>query len=156
MSAVNDVEPLIEESIDIAAQPVAVWALVTDLPRMASWSPQVLRTIVRQRPVGHGTSTINLNRRGALVWPTRSEVVRFEPHSEFAFRIKENRSIWSFSLAPTETGTRLTQRRTAPDGLSAVSGMLTKTVLGGQRTFQTELREGMRQTLARIKAEVEA
>lgn len=156
MSAVNDVEALIEETIDIAAEPATVWALVTDLPRMASWSPQVLRTIVRRSPVGHGTSTININRRGPLVWPTRSEVVRFEPHSEFAFRIKENRSIWSFSLTPTGTGTRVVQRRSVPDGLSSVSGLLTKKVLGGQQTFQAELREGMRQTLERIKAEAEA
>lgn len=156
MTQATDVEPLIEESIEISAEPAQVWALVTDLPRMASWSPQVFKTVVRGGNIGLGTRTLNVNRRGPLFWPTRSKVIRFEPHSEFAFRIMENKSIWSFSLEPTDGGTRVTQRRTVPDGLSSISGMLTKTVLGGQGTFQSELRDGMRQTLERIKSDVES
>ncbi|MDN5893953.1 MAG: SRPBCC family protein [Nocardioides sp.] len=156
MTSGTDVEPLIEETIEIAAEPAQVWALVTDLPRMAAWSPQVVKTIIRGGNIGLGTRTLNVNRRGPLFWPTRSKVVRFEPHSEFAFRIAENKSIWSFSLEPTVAGTRVTQRRTTPDGLSSVSGVLTKKVLGGQVAFQTELRDGMRQTLERIKTEVES
>lgn len=156
MTEVTDVEPLIEQSIEIAAEPAQVWALVTDLPRMASWSPQVFKTVVRGGNIGLGTRTINVNRRGPLFWPTRSKVVRFEPHSEFAFRIAENKSIWSFSLEPVAGGTRVTQRREVPDGISGVSTFLTKTVLGGQDVFQSELRDGMKQTLERIKAEVEA
>ena len=48
-----------------------------------------------------GTTFVNINRRGALFWPTQAKVVRFEPHREFAFRIKENWTIWSFTLEPT-------------------------------------------------------
>lgn len=147
--------PQLEQSIDIAAPPVAVWALVTDLPRMAQWSPQVLKTFVRGGVVRQGATMVNLNRRGPLVWPTQSQVVRFEPHRDFAFRIKENWSIWSFELEPTETGTRLTQRRETPRGVSGISTFLTAKVLGGKETFEAELLEGMRQTLQRIKAEVE-
>ncbi|MGZ4445643.1 MAG: SRPBCC family protein [Nocardioides sp.] len=151
------IEPLLEETIEVAATPAQVWALVSDLPRMATWSPQVARTFVRGGgPVGLGTRTLNVNRRGLLVWPTRAKVVRFEPHTEIALRIKDNFTIWSFTLEPTETGTRIVQRREAPDGISSVSLRLTDSVLGGQRGFTEELRAGMRQTLARIKAEVEA
>jgi uncharacterized protein YndB with AHSA1/START domain len=149
-------ESLLEESIDVAASPAKVWSLVTDLPRMSRWSPQVLRTIVRGGPVQLGTRAFNINHRGPLVWPTRTKVVTFEPHREFAFRIKENFTIWSFTLEPTETGTRVTQRRRTPDGISDVSIKLTRIALGGQETFTRELREGMRQTLERIKAESEA
>ena len=151
----TDYEPLLEESIDVEAAPATVWSLLTDLPRMSGWSPQVVKTVVRG-PVQLGTRSYNLNRRGPLFWPTRSKVVRFEPHREFAFRVKDNRTIWSFSLEPTEAGTRVTQRREAPDGISDVSLRLTKVALGGQETFTGELRDGMRQTLERMKADAEA
>ena len=152
----TEYESLLEESIEVAAPPAKVWSLVTDLPRMSSWSPQVLRTIVRGGPVQLGTRAFNINHRGPLVWPTRTKVVAFEPHREFAFRVKENFSIWSFTLEPTETGTRVIQRRRTPDGISDISKKLTRVALGGQETFTRELREGMRKTLERVKAESEA
>lgn len=150
------VEPLIEETIEVAATPEKIWSLVTDLPRMASWSPQVARTIVRGGEVGLGTRTVNINRDGLLVWPTRSKVIRFEPHREFAFRIKDNRTIWSFTLEPTETGTRVVQRREAPDGISDASLRLTNLFMGGTTKFQGTLRQGMQRTLERLKADAEA
>ena len=146
----------LQESVEIAAPPERVWSLVTDLPRMASWSPQVVKTFVRGGPVQLGTRAVNLNRRGPLVWPTRSKVVAFEPHHEFAFRIKDNAVIWAFVLEPTATGTRLVQERRTPDGVTPVSLSLQKSVLGGVDRFNRELREGMKQTLTRIKAEAEA
>ncbi|MGH3346581.1 MAG: SRPBCC family protein [Nocardioides sp.] len=146
---------VLEESVEIAAAPERVWTLVTDLPRMASWSPQVVRTLVRA-PVRAGTRAVNLNRRLLLVWPTTSKVVRFEPHREFAFRVVENGAVWSFSLAPTATGTRLTQRREVPDGLTAFSRLFTRGFLGGREVFTAELCAGMRETLDRLKADAEA
>jgi uncharacterized protein YndB with AHSA1/START domain len=151
-----DVEPLLEETIEVAAPPAAVWALVSDVARMASWSPQVVKTFVRGGPVRDGTRFFNINRRGPLFWPTRAKVVTFEPHRELAFRIKENWTVWSFTLEPTESGgTRVTERRRAPDGISGVSHRLTRVALGGQQVFTEELRAGMRQTLERIRAELE-
>lgn len=146
---------LIEEVIEVEAPPEAVWDLVTDLPRMASWSPQVVKTIVRGDGVRVGTKTININRRGPLVWPTRSRVVRFEPHRDFAFKILDNYTVWSFELEPTSAGTRVIQRREAPHGTSKISGFLVDKVMGGQDSFQLELRGGMKQTLERIKQEAE-
>ena len=146
----------LEQTTDIAAPPERVWALVTDVARMASWSPQVLRTFVRGKVVGPGTTFLNLNRQGAKVWPTRAKVVRFEPHRDFAFRIAENHTVWSFRLEPTaDGGTRLTERRETPHGISSLSKVLTKAVLGGQEPFTEELRRGMQQTLERVKAEAE-
>jgi uncharacterized protein YndB with AHSA1/START domain len=153
----TQIEPLLEAGIEIDASPARVWSLVSDLPRMAAWSPQVVRTFVRGGAVRQGTRTLNLNRRGVLFWPTRAKVVRFEPHREIALRIQENFTIWSFVLEPTKAGgTLVTQRREAPDGISPISLRLTEAVLGGQQGFTEELREGMRRTLARLKAEAEA
>jgi Polyketide cyclase / dehydrase and lipid transport len=153
----QDVDPLIEESVEVAADLARVWSLVSDLPRLAEWSPQVARSFVRGgRPVRLGTRLVNVNRRGPLVWPTRSKVVRFEPHREIAFRVKDNFTVWSFTLEPTATGTRLVQRREAPDGISSISARLTRGVLGGVPAFQDELRAGMRATLVGIKDAAEA
>ena len=155
-------EKLLEDSIEIDAPPAAVWALVTDVPRMAQWSPQVVRTKVKGGEVRLGATFSNLNRQGFKRWPTSGKVVRFTPPTdsstgEFAFQIKENRSIWAFELEPTATGgTRLTERRETPEGISGLSLGLTKLALGGQERFTAELRAGIRQTLERIKAELEA
>jgi hypothetical protein len=153
----DEISPLLEESIEVDATPASVWALVSDVARMASWSPQVVKTVVRGGPVQRGTTFFNLNRRGLLFWPTQAKVVTFEPHRELAFRIKENWTVWSFTLEPTESGgTRVTERRQAPDGISGVSRGLTRLALGGQQVFTDELRSGMRRTLERIKAEAES
>jgi carbon monoxide dehydrogenase subunit G len=153
----SQIEPLIEETIEVDATPATVWSLVSDLPRMARWSPQVVKTFVRGGgPIQQGTRTVNVNRRGLLVWPTQAKVVRFEPHTQIAVRIKDNFTIWSFTLEPTGAGTRIVQRREAPDGISSISLKLTERLLGGQAGFTEELRRGMRQTLERIKAEAES
>ena len=147
----------LEATIEVAAPPAAVWAMVSDIKRMASWSPQVVRTSVKGGGVQQGTKFSNLNRQGLVFWPTNGKVVRFDPHREFAFRIAENRTIWSFELEPIPTGgTRITQRRELPDGISNLSLGLTKVVLGGVDKFTDRLRAGMDQTLERIKAEAEA
>ncbi|WP_435771920.1 SRPBCC family protein [Nocardioides sp. SYSU DS0651] len=150
-------EKLLEDSIEIAAPPAKVWALVSDIPAMAKWSPQVLRSKVKGGAVREGATFVNLNRDKFLVWPTNGKVVRFVPEQEIAFRIKENRTVWSFSLEPTATGgTKVTQRREAPQGISDISLKLTKVAFGGQQKFTRTLRDGMRQTLERIKAEAES
>jgi uncharacterized protein YndB with AHSA1/START domain len=152
----SEILPLIEETEEVAAPPATVWKLVSDLPRIAEWSPQVVKTIVNGRPIQLGSRMFNINRKGLLVWPTRAKVVRFEPQSEIAFRIKDNATIWSFTLEPTEGGTLVTHRREAPHGTTTFSDVAIRKLMGGQKTFQEELRVGMRQTLAGVKAVAEA
>jgi uncharacterized protein YndB with AHSA1/START domain len=148
-----DVAP-IEATIEIAAPPATVWALVSDLRNMARWSPQVVKTFVKS-PVGEGSTMFNINRRKLLVWPTQAKVVRFVPEQEIAFRVKENFTVWSYQLEPTDTGTRVTSRREAPQGISDLSVGLTKRALGGVDVFTEELQQGMRATLDKIKADAE-
>jgi uncharacterized protein YndB with AHSA1/START domain len=151
----TDVAPL-EAAIDIAAPPAAVWALVSDLTNMRRWSPQNRHTFFLGRGgTRQGASFVNVNRRGLLLWPTQGKVVEFEPERKIAFRIKENWTIWSFTLEPTEGGTRVVQRREAPHGISDLSVGLTKTVFGGVDSFAEELHSGMQRTLAAIKADAE-
>lgn len=150
-ATVNDTQ--LEASIEIDAPPATLWAMITDVRRMASWSPQVVKTVVLGGPLRRGTRFFNLNQQGWKHWPTNAQVVRFAPHRDFAFKVLENRTVWSFELEPTETGTRVTQRRETPEGVSMLSRALTKAVLGGQEPFCAELLDGMKTTLERLKAE---
>lgn len=154
-------EKLLEESIEIDAPADEVWSLVTDLPRMARWSPQVVKSTVKGGTVRQGAKFSNLNKQGIKRWPTGGTVVRFTPPTattpgDFAFRIRENKAVWSYQVEPTEKGTKVIERRETPDGIAGVSLGLTKVMLGGQEKFTAELRRGMQQTLHRIKAELEA
>ena len=143
-------------TVTIAAPPARVWSLISDLTRMREWSPQVVRTIVRPAPTRLGSRMFNLNQQGRKRWPTTAKVVRFTPNADLAFRITENRTVWSFRLEVADGGTRVTHRRETPQGISMVSKVLTKVALGGQEPFAVDLQQGMRQTLERIKSAAEA
>lgn len=145
----------LEAAITINASPAQVWAAVTDVTRMPAWSPQVRKTFVIGGPLRMGSRFVNINRDGWKHWPTTAKVVRFSPNSDFAFRVTENRTVWSFRLEEVEDGTRLTQRRETPEGISPVSRALVGVALGGQSAFTAAMRSGMARTLERLKAELE-
>lgn len=145
----------LEATIEIAAPPERVWPLVADLPGMAARSPQVVRSF-QKGDGGVGTTSLNINRSGWKVWPTRSKVVCHEAPHAFAFRVKDNKTIWSYLLEPTaDGGTRVTHRREAPDGLAPVSARLQDLMMGGLDRFDDELLAGMHTTLRAIKADAE-
>ncbi|MGQ4617586.1 SRPBCC family protein [Nocardia sp. R7R-8] len=145
----------LEASIDISAPPERVWAVVSDLKRMPEFSPQCVR-MVALGALGVGTWTINVNRDGKKFWPTTSRIVRFEPNRAFAFRVTENRSVWSYTLEPTESGTRLIERRDMPNGTTWFSRKAIDAALGGEAPFEQALVHGMNETLGKVKAAVEA
>lgn len=148
--------PLIEESIAIDGTPEQVWSVISDLARMGEWSPQCKKMFIFSGPVQRGTRTLNINRRGPLVWPTRAKVVTFEPNREIAWRIADNNTVWSYRIAAAPEGVTVTQSRTAPGGkTSAVSSFLVDKVFGGNDSFETELAVGMRESLGKIKRAVE-
>lgn len=146
---------VIADTIDITAPPAAVWAIVSDLKRMGEWSPQCTRMVVIGGEVKQGARTINVNKQGWKRWPTTSKIVAFEPDRLLAFQVLENRSVWTYELEATASGTRLTESRKTPRGVSKVSKVLTNTMLGGTPSFEAELATGIRHTLERIKVEAE-
>jgi uncharacterized protein YndB with AHSA1/START domain len=147
--------PLLQAQVDIDAPVAKVWSLVSDLSRMPQWSPQC-RLMKALGPVRQGTTTINLNRRGRMFWPTTSVVTEVIPDKKIAFRVPINRTIWTYELEPTETGTRLTESRHAENGTTAFSNMSVNALMGGVPSFERELVEGMNATLSRIKAAAES
>jgi uncharacterized protein YndB with AHSA1/START domain len=149
-------QPLIQQSIEIDAPPATVWGIVSDLRRMGEWSPQCVRMVVLGREVRLGTRTLNLNREGWKRWPTTARVVAFEPEQTLAFRIPVNRTVWTYELEPTATGTLLTESRRTPHGVSPLSNAAVGVGLGGTDRFEASLSEGIVRTLERIKAAAEA
>lgn len=145
---------MLEFSTEIDAPVERVWSIVSDLKRMGEWSPQCRKMVVfgEVRP---GTRTLNLNRKGLLVWPTTAKVVALSPKERIAFRVSENKTMWSYTLEATDSGTRVTERREAPDGTTGFSQFFVRRFLGGNRGLESDLRRGMETTLARIKTEAE-
>ncbi|BCI55217.1 polyketide cyclase [Mycolicibacterium litorale] len=146
--------PLLHAEIDIDAPVAKVWSLVSDLSRMPQWSPQC-RVMKPLGPLRPGTRTINLNRRNFLVWPTTCTVTEVIPEKKVAFRVNANRTVWSYELEPTATGTRLVETRNAENGVTAVSNMTVNALFGGVPSFEEELVAGMNESLAKIKAAAE-
>ncbi|MFT3898957.1 MAG: SRPBCC family protein [Gordonia sp. (in: high G+C Gram-positive bacteria)] len=148
---------LIEASTEISASPEKVWSVVSDLRRMGEWSPQCRKMFIRGNPIGVGTTTVNINRRGPLVWPTRAKVVRYEPNQAIAWRVAENHTVWTYEITPKGKGVVLTERREAPGGrVTALSSTLTEALLGGRAGFENELKVGMAESLGKIKRAAEA
>lgn len=145
----------IEATIDIAAPPEQVWAVVSDLKRMPEFSPQVVRMLILGA-VQPGTWIVNLNRDGKKYWPTTGRIVRFEPNQAFAFKINDNRTIWSYTLEPTDAGTRLIERRDCPNGTTWYSRKSIEAAFGSTASFEEDLERGMHETLDKIKNAVEA
>jgi uncharacterized protein YndB with AHSA1/START domain len=146
----------LDASIHIAAAPERVWSVLADLKRMPEWSPQCRR----MQPLGRvrdGAYTVNWNRQRWKFWPTASKVECFKPNEAIAFRTLTNNSTWLFEIMPAADGTTLTERRlVAPKGTAWVSKTIVQHVLGGEDTFDDEMLDGMKTTLGKIKAAVEA
>ena len=143
----------IESSIEIDAPPARVWEVVSEVRNATEWSSQAWKIFSPGGRTTKGTWAVNLNKRGPVVWPTTSRVVEFEPGRRFANRINENTTVWVFELEPTPSGgTRLTERREVPDGLTFISRFLTDKLFGGQKSFTAEMDRGVSTSLQRIKA----
>lgn len=145
---------LLRAEIEIDAPVTKVWSLVSDLSRMPQWSPQcrVMKVLGPLRP---GARTINLNRRKFLLWPTTCTLTEVVPEKKVAFRVDANKTVWSYELEPTDTGTRLVETRNAENGTTAVSNMTVNAFFGGVPSFEQELVAGMNESLAKIKAAAE-
>ena len=153
----SDVSPLVDTaSVTIAAAPGTVWDMVSDVTRMGEWSPECTggRWIGKHRAPVVGARFVGFNRRGWARWATTCEVVEAEPGRSFAFRVRETGVVWGYRFEPDGDGTVVTETR---DNRGARTWLvrLAGPFVGGMESHAEELREGMRQTLDRIKAAAE-
>jgi hypothetical protein len=147
----------VAESAIIGTGPDEVYAAVSDVTRMARWSPECFGAWVWARRDGAPARFVGLNRRGPFLWFTTCSVVTARAGEEFAFDVTTFGmpvSRWSYRLAAADGGTEITEswqdRRTR--GAHILGLIFTGRVANDRPAVN---RAGMRQTLARLKRELE-
>lgn len=148
-------------TVDIAAPPERVYALVSDITRMGEWSPECIRCSWTKGATGPAVGArfkaTNKGGRGPA-WFNTPKVTAAEPGREFAF----NRSgpgigsyTWRFAMEPIASGTRLTESFDAERPLGQLMTWLTEKWTGSSDR-DADLHVGMTTTLERVKAAAEA
>jgi len=144
-----------EATID--APTAEVWDLLSDLSKMPDWSPELVRMMPLKRGgLRVGQWYLSINRRKAVVWPTRSVVAQVEPERSLAWDTKSSGARWIWELTPDGERTRVLHRRPVPRRLTGMSKLFAPAFLGGNDSHADELEAGMAQTVSRLKAAVEA
>jgi hypothetical protein len=148
----------VTESITVGVAPAAVYEAVSDVRRMARWSPECFACLVWRRRAGEPVRFVGFNRRSVFVWFTTCQVTVAAPGEEFAFEVTTFGlpvSRWSYRLAPAPGGTEVTEAWL--DQRSRGAGILGRVFTGRAANSRPEInRDGMRTTLARLKRELEA
>ncbi len=149
-----------EVTVEMAAPPERVWALVSDITNTGRFSPETFEAewvggatgpAIGARFRGH----VRRNGRGPVYW-TDCTVTICEPNRDFAFGVglrgSQTVNTWRYRLEPTTTGgTRVTESFELTDTLPL---RIYWKVLGRARG-RTNV-DGMRTTLERIGAVAEA
>jgi len=162
LAMTDDTQPLYsyEESIEIAAPPTAVWALVTDMERYGEWSSENAGGYWRKNAEGVpgtgqvGDEFVGINRRNDQEWKALVEIVERDEGASFAFvtgGTGHNFVHWRYLLESTDTGTRLTEQW-------ALRNLSPPMVENGQAEVDRRVanaRESIGATLAGMKATAE-
>jgi carbon monoxide dehydrogenase subunit G len=99
-----------QESIEIAATPEAVYALVSDVARTGEWSP-VCQQCQWEEGDGPrvGARFSGRNVTADRTWETTSTVTAAEAGREFAWEVGKGFVRWGYRTEPANGGTRLTE-----------------------------------------------
>ena len=154
-NAVADRELRAETTIDAPAE--VVWEVLGDVRRMPELSPELVRMIpLKKGGLRTGQWYLGVNKRKAVVWPTRSVVSEVAPARTIAWDTRSSGARWIWELVPEGSGTRVVHRRPVPRRLTPLSRAFATAFLGGTCGHADELEEGMAQSVARLKQAVEA
>jgi uncharacterized protein YndB with AHSA1/START domain len=138
------------------APPERVWDLLTDLSRMPEWSPELVRMVPLKRGgLRVGQWYLGINRRKAVIWPTRSVVAAVEPGRRLVWDTRSSGAQWIWELEEVAAGTQVVHRRPVPK-LTTMSKAFAPVFLGGGPEHADELEQGMARTVAGLKAAAEA
>ena len=150
--------PDVEVSRDIAASPSAVFAAVTDITRMAEWSPETYQTewadgydhaVVGAVFTGH-------NRNGDKEWTTDAEIVDLVPDQRFFFDCNVRGFVfakWGYTIEATDTGCLVTEysQDLRPEEAKPRSAQIS-----GVEDRLAHNKAGMETTLERLAAALES
>ena len=110
-----------QESVTVHASAEAVYDLVSDITRTGEWSPVCTSCWWDdENSAGQiGAWFTGRNELPHRTWETRSQVVAAERGREFAWVVGGKFVRWSFTMAPADAGTTLTESwEFLPDGIA--------------------------------------
>ena len=158
--------PSTEASIDIAAPPERVWALVSDLQLPAQFSNEFEGAELLGGAVvpAVGVRFVGRNHHPAIgSWETTSTITSFDPPKVIGYDVDgadgRPAASWRFSLQPTDGGTRVTQSMRMGPGRSGINPAIDAMPDKESKILHRRLGEhqaNMKATLAGIKALAEA
>lgn len=147
----------VTEQIVVGVPPIDAYAAVAEVKRMAKWSPECFAVWIWKRDQGRPSRFVGWNRRGAFVWFTTCRVDAARPGEEFAFEVTTFGfpvARWGYHFEETPEGTRVTESWT--DRRTRGAYVLGRIFTGKVTNARPEAnREGMRETLRRLKRELE-
>ena len=144
-------------SVDVAADPERVYALISDIRNMPRWSPETIRTRWTKGATGPavGARFRGTNRWHFIRWTTTAEIEAAAPGREFTFVTvmegDKKRTRWSYTFEPKDGGTLMTESRYRLS-IAPIRGNFDRLFMRGH---QDDFKEGMRMTLERIKTAAE-
>lgn len=146
-----------QASVTIAASCADVYALITDLPTMATLAEET-NAMEWQRgdSAQPGAVFKGHNNNGGKKWTTKCTVTHAEPGRVFAFDVKSAVipvAHWRYDIAPVDGGCQVTEQTwdRRPGWFSKVAGLAT-----GVHDRTSANAEHIQVTLERLKAKAEA
>jgi uncharacterized protein YndB with AHSA1/START domain len=145
-------------TVHMAAPPEKIWDLVSDVTRIGRYSPETFEAEWLEGATGPAVGAsfrghVKRNGRGPTYWTTCT-VTESEPGKVFAFGVGQPEkplNVWRYEIEPSGDGADVTESFT----LASIMPLRFYWLMLGWARGRTN-REGMRTTLERIKAEVEA
>ena len=146
-----------EVSIHIEAPPDRVYEIVTDIANMGRLSPECTggRWLDGATGPAVGARFKGSNKRGFARWSTTNKVVEADAGRRFSFETQQSAARWTYRLQPDGAGTLVTESREMYKERPLVAKVFAGLLLGGVDDHDDEVRNGMRQTLERLKAVAE-
>ncbi|HEX8002532.1 MAG TPA: SRPBCC family protein [Mycobacteriales bacterium] len=152
------------ESVDVTASAEAVYALVTDVTRIGELSPECVRAEWVAEGVFEGTNRI-ASGDDEYLWVRPCTVVADEPGRHWAYVVGDKydgtpATRWDWEMADNGDGTTTVTQTFShlPHGLSGVRSQADADPANAAAVVAARvevLRDGMRQTLARLREAVQ-
>lgn len=148
----------LEEHIEVAAPAAEAFDAVADVHRMARRSPECFATVVLRKRNGLPAKFLGFNRNKWHLWFSSCHVRVADPGREFAFDVFALGfpvARWGYRFEPTAGGTEVTEYWV--DQRTRGADVLGRIFIGKIQNNRVELnRDGMRESLRRLKAELES
>jgi uncharacterized protein YndB with AHSA1/START domain len=148
----------VSASIEVAAPPEKLYAMVSDVTRMPEWSPEQSSTRWVKGATGAvvGARFRGTNRNGWHRWSTSCRVTDAQPGRRFAFRVTDygfSVADWIYEFEPTPGGCTVTETTVDRRGwlIRTGGGPVTGVYDRAARNL-----DGIRQTLAALKSAAES